>query len=402
MYDVAVIGLGAFGAHTLWQLALRGLKVVGLDQYATPHPFGSSHGHTRLFREACMEHVELGRVARRSMELWRGLEAEQSVDLLDQSGTITVGRPDSDYISGAIAAARRNGVPIETYSAEETAKLYPAFENLDPDEIGVLDTSGGAVAAEGSIRAALDTAQALGGDIVGHARVDTVQRTAAGVTLVLSSGQEIRAAKLVLAVGPWLARLAKYEGLDALRTAMNWWDIDPAVTTRPLEAYRAPKLMGFIRRFDDMSIWGHGDLDGRGLKIGLSLNSKSHEVIDPDSGGREIVPGRDWQKVQEVASRTFPALSKAPRATRPCMITSSPDDQFIIGGLTGDDAVFVAGACHGHGFKHSASIGEYLAQRVVDEAPTVEPGIWDPKRFEGLGDSILESLFARGMALPHA
>lgn len=394
MYDVAVVGLGAFGSHTLWQLALRGLKVVGLDQYATTHSLGSSHGHTRLFREACMEHLELGRVARRSAELWRQLESEQGVDLLDQSGTITVGHPDSDYILGAVAAAHRNNVSTETYGAEEMTERYPAFENLNGDEVGVLDNSGGAVAAERSVQSALDAAKALGADVIEHAKVDAVRRTTAGVDLFFAPGRQIRAAKLVLAVGPWLASLAKYDGLDALRTSMNWWDINHAVATRPPEAYRAPRLTGFIRRFDDMSIWGHGDLDGRGMKIGLSLNSKSHQIIDPDSDERDVEPGRDWQRIQEVASRTFPALSKVPRASRPCMITSSPDGQFVIGGLTGDDAVFLAGACHGHGFKHSAAIGEYLAQRVVDEEPTIEPGIWDPERFHGLGDSVLESLFA--------
>ena len=48
--DVAVIGLGATGSAALHQLAKRGLRVVGFEQFAPGHDRGSSHGETRIIR----------------------------------------------------------------------------------------------------------------------------------------------------------------------------------------------------------------------------------------------------------------------------------------------------------------------------------------------------------------
>ncbi|MCQ9369437.1 FAD-dependent oxidoreductase [Brevibacterium sp. 91QC2O2] len=408
MYDVAVIGLGAFGSHTLWQLAERGVKAVGLDQYPVVHPFGSSHGHTRLFRIACMEHIELGTVARRAAELWRGLEDHSGTPILNQVGAVTIGRPDSDYVKGAIATAAHHEVPIETYSADELVSRFPAFENIDPDEIGVLDTSGGTVGAEASIASALGRARELGADVLGGGRVESIRRTAGSTfELGLSTGNTVRAKKIVLALGPWLANAVDIPGLQALFSPMNWWRIDeelaaarardiPGYRQRSAEAYLAPQLPGFIRRFDDMSIWGHGDVDGHGMKIGLSLNSKELHPIDPANFDRDIEPTRDWRNVARVARRAFPTLDPVPAASRVCMITTSPDDQFTIGQVGRDTGVYVAGTCHGHGFKHAAAIGEYLAQTVLGEARTVEPGIWDAERLPGFTDQLLETVFEKG------
>ena len=48
--DAIVVGLGAVGSATAWQLARRGLSVIGIDRWAPPHEHGSSHGETRITR----------------------------------------------------------------------------------------------------------------------------------------------------------------------------------------------------------------------------------------------------------------------------------------------------------------------------------------------------------------
>ena len=44
-YDVIVIGVGGMGSATVYHLARRGKRVLGLEQYDIPHDRGSSHGH---------------------------------------------------------------------------------------------------------------------------------------------------------------------------------------------------------------------------------------------------------------------------------------------------------------------------------------------------------------------
>lgn len=49
----------------------------------------------------------------------------------------------------------------------------------------------------------------------------------------------------------------------------------------------------------------------------------------------------------------------------------TPDAGFIVDALPDCRGVLVASACSGHGFKHSAALGEMLAARAVATAPSV-------------------------------
>jgi len=51
-FEVVVCGLGAMGSATTYQLAKRGVRVLGIDQFTPPHALGSTHGETRVTRLA--------------------------------------------------------------------------------------------------------------------------------------------------------------------------------------------------------------------------------------------------------------------------------------------------------------------------------------------------------------
>ena len=51
-YDTIVIGVGGMGSATLYHLARRGLRVLGIERYDIPNEMGSSHGITRMIRRA--------------------------------------------------------------------------------------------------------------------------------------------------------------------------------------------------------------------------------------------------------------------------------------------------------------------------------------------------------------
>jgi sarcosine oxidase len=52
--------------------------------------------------------------------------------------------------------------------------------------------------------------------------------------------------------------------------------------------------------------------------------------------------------------------------TVPCLYTATADFRFLIDRHPAMDRVIVASPCSGHGFKHSAAIGEALAQWVSE------------------------------------
>ena len=70
-YDVIVVGVGGMGSAACWQLARRGLRVLGLERFDIPHAFGSSHGLTRIIRLAYHESPAYVPLVRRAIELWQ-------------------------------------------------------------------------------------------------------------------------------------------------------------------------------------------------------------------------------------------------------------------------------------------------------------------------------------------
>ena len=89
-FDVIVVGLGAMGSATAYQLAKRGVTVLGIDRFTPPHAFGSSHGDTRVTRLACGEGAQYTPFARRSNEIWRELEQATAKTLLVQNGLLVI------------------------------------------------------------------------------------------------------------------------------------------------------------------------------------------------------------------------------------------------------------------------------------------------------------------------
>ncbi len=63
----------------------------------------------------------------------------------------------------------------------------------------------------------------------------------------------------------------------------------------------------------------------------------------------------------------FPALLPTPVRTKVCLYTCVADSRFIIDRHPDHDHIIFASPCSGHGFKHSAGIGDALAQMALGE-----------------------------------
>src|SRR5215210_455463 len=126
-FDIGVIGLGAMGSATIDVLAMRGARVVGFDRHQPPHTGGSTHGHTRIIREAYYEHPLYVPLVRRAYELWAELQREAGTTLLTQTGGVMVGPERGSLVSGALASARAHGIPHELLDARVLNERFPAY-----------------------------------------------------------------------------------------------------------------------------------------------------------------------------------------------------------------------------------------------------------------------------------
>src|SRR6202789_680481 len=85
-YDLIVVGLGAVGSVALCQSALRGARVLGIDRFHPPHEFGSSHGETRITRQAIGEGAEFVPLVLRANVLWKALERATGKEVVGREG----------------------------------------------------------------------------------------------------------------------------------------------------------------------------------------------------------------------------------------------------------------------------------------------------------------------------
>ena|SRR5215472_5922317 len=376
--EVVVVGLGGFGSAALWRLAARGVDVAGVERHGIGHHLGSSHGATRLFRIACLEHPGLAAIALKSLGLWTALGGQTGERLVSQTGCLSVGAPDSTAVRGAIETAVAAGIPIRELSHEELIARQPQYQGLAPGDVGAWDAGAGICYPERNVRAQTAAAERLGANVYPHTMVTSIEADDDGVT-VRSPTVEWRASRVVVAAGAWLGSLLPGLPLAPRRTPLYWFrPRDPRS-----EDFTLGRFPAFIwERPDGTGLWGHGSADDYGVKVGVEPADTPDPVeIDPEELDRYIHLDTDVDELSSAVARAFPGLDPKPAKVIPCLITDSPDGQFLVGGLSNQPRILVAGGDSGHGFKHAAGVGELLAQMVVGEQPYCAANFLDPERF---------------------
>src|SRR5256885_91550 len=204
-YDVIVIGLGAMGSATLYHLAKRGVRVLGLEQFSPLHDRGSSHGDSRIIRETYFEHPLYVPLVQRAHELWRALEEASGASLLTLDGGLMIGPAEGTVVTGTLRSAREHNLPHEILSPKEVAKRFPAFSVI-PDVVAVLDPRAGYLDPEACTKAHTDLAARAGAAMHFNERVLAWDAANHGARVITAAG-EYASEKLVLSAGSWLNSL---------------------------------------------------------------------------------------------------------------------------------------------------------------------------------------------------
>ena len=372
--EIAVVGLGAMGSHALWRLAARGKDVIGFEQFRTGHNLGSSHGLTRLFRTLCLEHPGLVPLARRSLALWRELEEESNSSIVRLTGGLMIGHPESKTVRGVLEAASAHGQPVRTLSADELREQYPQHAGISDDEVAVLDPEAGVARAEAAVIAATTAAAKAGAQVVEQVAVHGIELVDGGV-VIRTPVRDFRVRQAIVTPGPWLYQLFPQLPMQPTRTPLTWFRArqNPA-------AFDLARFPVFIRELSDGNrLWGHGSDVDHDVKIGPE-DDPNYRLVDPNTVDRYIKQA-DYAYVSQLISRVLPGLDPLPSATTTCMITRSPDMQFIVGRPGDDPRLLVGGADSGHAFKHASGLGEALAQMACGEQPFTDLSFMNPTRY---------------------
>ena len=360
--DVAVVGLGAMGAAVAWQSAARGLSVAGFDALAPPHDMGSTHGRSRIIREAYFEHPQYVPLVRRAYGLWARLEAQTRTRLFLATGGLMLGRQDGAVVEGTRRAAREHDLAVQIWSPEQVRAQAPALRPA-PDMIGVFEPRAGVLAPERAVTAMLAAAADAGAILHVGETVAGWADSGGGLT-VTTARRRLLARHLVVAAGPWLPGLPGAPPLPLqVERAVQYW-YQPGVDDR----FGAGRLPVFLLEAPDGRIlYGLPD-QGHGLKL---AEHHGGAITDVSGVARAVTPG-EQASFHAWAAQWVSGLPPAPAEARVCLYTNTPDGDFVLDWHPGAPRVFVCSACSGHGFKFAPAIGEAVAAQVAGDAPGLD------------------------------
>jgi sarcosine oxidase len=376
-YDVLVAGLGAMGSAATYQLANAGVSVLGLDRFQPPHALGSSHGDTRITRVAVGEGLAYVPLVRRSHEIWRELEQQTGVEILSQRGGLVMAprragfamHGSESFLEHTLAAADAYAVEHELLDTAELAARFPQF-SLAGDEQGFFEPGAGLVRPERAIGTQLRLAREMGATLAfGERVVDYDDR--GGRLTVRTTHRTVEAGALVISSGPWVTELVPElaSAVKIHRQVQFWFALGdessyPALRDSPVYIW-APG--------DDPSetIYGFPMVDG---PTGGAKVAREQYAVETTADEVDRVVSAD--EIDEMYARCvrdrLPALSGRCVKTAVCLYTVTPTSRFIVDRLPGMPNVIVASPCSGHGFKHSAAVGECVARLATHDTSPID------------------------------
>ena len=369
-YEAIVIGCGGMGSAALRALALKGKRVLGIEQFEPGHHRGSSHGHSRIIRLAYNEHPDYVPLLRRAFELWSDIEVETGQRLFVKTGGLDIGPMDGRVVTGALAACRTHSLAHEWMTGPEIHRRFPGVEV--PEHYGaVFHEEAGYLNPEACIDAMVASAVGHGAALKVGETLQTLESLSDGWDLCTDRGR-YTADQVIVTAGAWsqfvlpdLERLAIPE-----RQVVGWFDsLDPS-------RFSAEQFPVFILDSPYGEYYGFPiDEGGRGFKIGRFHHLK--EEVDPRKS-LATPDESDEAVLRQAIEGFFPLAGGKLQRMQTCMFTNSPDGHFIIDRHPDSSHLIVASGFSGHGFKFACVVGELLAALACDpDASPVPLFAWD-------------------------
>ncbi len=357
-YDVIVAGLGAMGSATVAQLALKGKRVLGLDRWAPGHPFGSSHGDSRIIREMYFEHPMYVPLLQRAYELWAELEARVDEKLLNLHGGLMIGHENGMLVTGTLRSAREHRLKHEILTPAEVKQRYPAFD-LESHLVAVVDPRAGWLDPEQCNAAHLKVAAQNGADLRFEEPVIAWTADDDGVS-VTTSHASYTAGNLVLAVGARAGVLLEDLGL-------------PLEIERQVVFWMQPKQEAEYDR-SIFPIWAYEYKPGfiaygfPNLPLGVKASGMHSGVVyDFADDVDRSIHEHEAEALKNAIRPVLPGLAASPvRGATTCLFTNTPDHDFLIDFHPDYPRVLISSACSGHGFKFASVVGEIQADLVAN------------------------------------
>ncbi|EMD87301.1 hypothetical protein COCC4DRAFT_134420 [Bipolaris maydis ATCC 48331] len=367
-FDVAVVGLGALGSAAAYYAALKGAKVIALEQFEFGNVHGASHDTSRIVRTSynTPEYVALAKAAYKD---WAHIEEAAGYKLLHISGGVTFfGKQSSLNSSDYARSLDANDVPYELLTPIEVGKRWPQF-NTDNVVDAIYTPDTGIVHAARSVATMQSLARAHGAVLKEHTKVERIQPEGPhnGVRINTSKGQFL-ANKVILAADAWTNKLLEPLGLNV-----------PLVISQEQVTYYKPSSTADFEptnfpvwiHFDKKSFYGFPTFGEPTIKC---ARDESQHFMTPEE--RDYVHSPELlDELTGFIDGMIPDAARKTLRTVTCQYTVTQDRNFIISPLKKHGNIFVAlGAAHG--FKFAPAIGRVLAELAIDGKTSEDISQW--------------------------
>ena len=367
-----VIGLGAMGSASLYQLARRSVRVIGIDRHAPPHDLGSSHGETRITRQAIGEGDAYVPLVLRSHAIWRELEGETGEQLLltcgfaaiDSSGDAPLAGREAGFVDRTVAVARRFGIAHELPGATEMVRRYPAMR-LPAHAQVYFEPGGGLVYPERCIAAQLQRARAMGARVHTHETVTAIEPGPRAVRVTSTAGV-YEAGQVIITAGGWTPGLvgAPLSGMRLLRQVLHWFTPDnPAL----YQAGAFPTFIWTHGPHEEDGFYGFPIAPGMTQAVKLATEQYTRAIRAPEEMAHGVGADEAAAMHARHADGRLIGLARIALRSKACAYTNAPDGDFVVDRSPTSERLLIVSACSGHGFKHSAGMGEHVARLIAGE-----------------------------------
>ena len=371
--DVVVVGVGSVGSMASWQLASRGVKVIGVDRFSIPGPFSAYAGESRIFRKIYAEGGHYTPILQRAQDLWHELEQISGTKLLNTTGSVTMLDEDHPALASLIAAGKEHHLEYELLRGDAARAKYPEHLIRDTD-VALFDPEGGYLYSERAVTAAFTEAAKLGAQFLGNRKAHSVQPYGEKY-IVRTDHEEIIASRVIIAQGTGAGALCKELGvhLSVRPQVLTWF---PA--TNPA-AFSREDLPVFLRKSRDAQYYGFPSADGWTVKVAGSVYMDEVESMEKplswDPAYLDTI--RAW------IAEYIPGLVPEPVRVALCADGYTPDDTGLLGTIPGMNGVITAVGFSGHGFKMASALGAIATDLAIDGTTPTDISFMNPSRFLG-------------------
>ena len=357
IYDIAIIGAGAMGSAAAWHLSKTGQNTLVLDQFVPPHKFGSSHGESRIIREAYFESPLYVPLVQQAYALWSELEDVSGNKLFLKTGGLMLGDRNQKVFRGASTSAHEYNIPVEYLESDEIERRYPVMKPIQ-DTVALFESNAGILFPEKCISSQLELAQKRGVRFQFDEKVFRIKRYKNEVEIVTNKSA-YKSHKIIVCNGAWISELLPEVQLplSVKRQVLFWFKC----SDDDVEKFSPPHFPIYIWEHEPNKIfYGFPDL-GNGIKIAIHHRG---QLSNPETINRNVSADEINEMAQLLKEHFKTEVSF--NFAMVCMYTNTPDENFIIDCHPENKNVIIVSVCSGHGFKFSSAIGKILSDIATD------------------------------------